>query len=469
MALAKTTEPVAAGAPARTRLLASATFRLALGYTALFALSVLALLGFIYWSTAGFMERQIDATIEADIQGLSERYRLTGLAGLTGLLAERIERGRAGGAVYLLTDARHRRIVGNLPAWPAGASEGAEGWMRFRAGARGAGERHEVRGRHFELRGGFHLLVARDVHDLRETQALIVETLGWGVAITLLLGLAGGTVMSRSVSRRIEAINQTTREIISGDLGRRVPVRGSGDDFDQLTENLNRMLDRIQSLMDGVRQVSDNIAHDLKTPLARLRHDLERLRAGEGDPAARRALVEQALAEADGLLATFRALLRIARIEAGDRGEGFAPVDLGVVVRDVAELYEPVAEERGQRIDVHAAGGVVVRGDRDLLFQAAANLLDNALKYTPEDGSISVEVEAAPGEARLVVADSGPGIPEAERGRVFRRFYRLESSRSTPGNGLGLSLVAAAARLHDADVRLEDNAPGLRVTLVLPA
>ncbi|NIR30610.1 MAG: HAMP domain-containing histidine kinase [Gammaproteobacteria bacterium] len=453
----------------RLRVFRSFTFRLALLYVALFGASVLGLFGFIYWSTAGYMARQTDATIEAEITGLSERYRLTGLAGLTGLIAERVARDPDGSSIYLLTDGDLHPLLGNLESWPEDA-RAKDGWLEFRLG-KGAPEKangHKARARRFELRGGFHLLVGRDVGDLQEVQTLIVETLVWGLAITLVMALGGGVMVSRSVTHRIEAINQTSREIMSGDLDRRVTTTGTGDDFDQLTDNLNEMLDQIQSLMEGVRRVSDNIAHDLRTPLARLRNVLETVRSDQLSPEQQRAHVEQAISEADGLLSTFNALLRIARIESGERREGFAEVDLEALLRDVAELYEPLSEEKGQRFAMRLEPGLKVHGDRDLLFQAFANLLDNAIKYTPEDGQIELYVNIEGDCAAVTVADTGPGIAEEHREQVFQRFSRLEWSRSTPGAGLGLSLVGAVAKLHHAQVRLSDNQPGLRADVRLP-
>ncbi|HSS65547.1 MAG TPA: HAMP domain-containing sensor histidine kinase, partial [Gammaproteobacteria bacterium] len=314
------------------------------------------------------------------------------------------------------------------------------------------------------LRGGFQLLVGRDMHELTETRQLIVRTLGWGFGFTVLLGVAGGAMMSRSTVRRIEAINQTSREIIQGDLSRRIPSEGSGDDFDQLTENLNSMLDQIQTLMDGVRHVSDNIAHDLRTPLTRLRNRLEAINVQtHPDPAD----IQDAIAEADSLLSTFNALMRIARIEAGQRTSGFEPVSLSRLVRDVVELYEPLAHEREQTFTASIEEGLKTSGDRDLLFQAIANVLDNAIKYTPGGGRVEIALSRNDERARVVIRDSGPGIPESERGRVFERFVRLESSRSAPGNGLGLSLVAAVVRIHKADVALGGE-NGLEVALSFP-
>jgi signal transduction histidine kinase len=428
---------------------------------ALFSTSVLLLLGFIYWSTAGYMVRQTDATIQAEVVGLAERYDRTGLAGLSALISERMAREPGSPILYLLADRNFQPLLGNLGHWPEGEIP-KTGWLSFRLEneRNPAGKGHPARARLFKLEGGFNLLVGRDVHELERIQQLIASTLAWGLAITLVLGLLGGTMISRGFLRRIESINDTCREIIYGDLSRRIPMRSADDDFDQLAGNLNNMLDQIEALMAGVRQVSDNIAHDLRTPLARLRNRLELLReqVSEEGP---RDLLDQAAAEADGLLATFKALLRIGQIESGSRRAGFTQVDLAALLRDVIELYEPLADEKGQHIELELASGRTIRGDRDLLFQAFANLLDNAIKYTPGNGRIRVGLTGA----RVSVADNGPGIPEEARDKVFQRFFRLETCRTTPGNGLGLSLVAAVANLHNAGIRLEDNAPGLRVIM----
>ena len=452
------------------RILHSSTFRLVVLYMALVSGSVLVLFGFIYWATAGFMDRQVDVTIEAEIQGLAEQYRQRGLGGLTILIAERVAKDASGSSVYLLADKNLQPIVGNLSRWPAEPLS-AEGWLDFtlrESGPDGSDE-HRARARTFLLVGELRLLVGRDVRDLEATRAVIIGALGWGLAISVGLALAGGLMMTSSMVRRIEAINDTSREIVEGDLTRRIPTSGAGDDFDKLVENLNGMLDRITGLMDSVRQVSDNIAHDLRTPLTRLRSRLEIARAqqGQGETEAR-ASIEQAIEEADSLLSTFQALLRIARIEAEQRREAFAVVDLCQLLTDVAELYEPVAAEREQSINLDLAQPVSVDGDRDLLFQAVANLLDNAIKYTPAGGRIALGLQARGVVVELYVADTGSGIPADQQERVFERFHRLETSRSTPGSGLGLSLVRAVARLHGATIKLRDNRPGVRIALLLP-
>ena len=443
------------------RILRSSTFRLALVYAALFGASVLLLLGFIYWSTAGYMTRQTEALIDAEIDTFAERYRTTGIPGLVALIEERLQ---SDSSVYLLADPAFRPLVGNLDGWPLGPSE-EDGWLEFQI--REGDVVQLALSRTFTLRGGFHLLVGRDVRALTRTKRLITRTLAWGLGLTALLALVGGALMSRSTARRIEAIHRTGLDIMRGDLSHRIPRDGSHDDFDQLAAHLNEMLDRMAASMDEVREVTDNIAHDLRTPLGRLRNQLETLRARPGGDAA--AEVDAAIEEADRLLATFNALLRIARIESGTLRSGFGEVDLTVLLRDLAELYEPAAQERGQRIEVELPPRARVPGDRDLLVQAFANLLDNAIKYSPEGGIIALRLDQRPGEgARVRVSDTGPGIPEGEREAVMRRFYRGESSRTTMGSGLGLSLVDAVARLHRVELTIGGDGRGLVVEWRFP-
>ena len=448
-----------------TRLLRSSTFRLAVLYMALFGASVAVLLTFIYWSTAGYMALQTDDTIEAEVTGLAERYRLSGLDGLIRSIDERVSRKPNGDAVYLLTDDQLTPLIGNLDRWPRVARD-SDGWLNFDLEqATSEGEvTHRGRARPFTLRGGYRLLVGRDMQELDATRSLIVRAIAWGLAITVMMALAGGIMLSRRTMRRLEAINETSRRIMRGDLSRRVPTRSSDDDFDQLADNLNGMLDTIEELMEDVRRVTDNVAHDLRTPLTRLRNRLENLKS---DNDADKSSIEAALADADGLLDTFNALLRIASIESGRRRAAFKSIPLDDVVRDVTELYEPLAEQKQQKLDVSVSDDVRIQGDRDLLFQAFANLLDNAIKYTPQGGSIRVTLDDGASGPRIRIIDSGPGIPQQSRDQVFKRFFRLEESRHTPGNGLGLSLVEAVARLHNASIKLGGE-PGLDVSLAFP-
>ena len=452
------------------RFLRSTTARIALVYLVLFSASVMVLLGFLHWSTAGFMARQTDATIDAEITGLAEQYSQFGTVGLVHAIERRVVGARASRGLYLVTGpAGLAPIAGNLNQWPAETPD-AEGRLTFTleyAGVAG-GEINLGRARVFALDGGLRLLVGRDIRERLEIAGRIRESLAWGMAITVALAAAGGLVISRSMLRRIEAINETSRDIMAGSLSRRVPVRGSGDEFDRLALNLNEMLDRIEALLAGMKEVSDNVAHDLRSPLARLRSRLEAVMMDDGDTADYRRAITATIAEADGLLATFNALLGIAQAEAGTPRQRFADVDGAALLADVAELYAPLAEERGLRLEIASSDRAAVRGDRDLLFQALANLCDNAIKFTPAGGAVRLGLSRADGRARFTVADDGSGIPEPMRDRVRERFVRLDQSRTTPGSGLGLSLVDAVARLHDGTLVLEDGEPGLRAILDLP-
>ncbi|MFZ1413204.1 MAG: HAMP domain-containing sensor histidine kinase [Defluviicoccus sp.] len=423
----------------------------------------------------GAVSRQIDATIDAEIRGLAEQYSQRGTGGLIDILSGRMRAGDRSGALYLLTDPTFRRLAGNLDGWPLEQPD-AEGWVTFPLSdpdpaAKGI---NYGRARVFTLSGGLHLLVGHDVAERVRIAESIEGLLAVGLAVTVGMSLLGGLLMSRSLFRQFDRINQTSREIMAGDMSRRVPQSGRGDEFDQMAANLNAMLDQIELLLAGIKQVTDSIAHDLRTPLGRLRNRLDRALVEEADRAACREAMERAIDDADRLLKTFNALLSIGQAESGAPRRNFEPVDLGALVTDVVDLYEPVAEEKGLSLIVDAGLGATIKGDRTLLFQAVANLLDNSIKFSPADNSgangevglsLGMEAEAA----RIVVWDRGPGISDHQRERVIERFYRLETSRSTPGSGLGLSLVAAVARLHGGRLELTDNAPGLRAELILPA
>jgi len=427
----------------------------------LFAGSMALLLGFLHYATAGYLQRQTDAEISAEAADLANHYGQGGVAALAREVSNKAAANVGRRSVYLLADPERMPMAGNINRWPDEAERDDGGWIEFSLSA-GPGDPEPIRARVYRPGGQLYLLIGRNVADQRSFGQLIVTALGWGLLLAAALAVAGGVATARLIAYRLERINATAREVMAGDLRRRVPRRGANDQFDHLADNLNRMLDRIENLMAGVRQVSDNIAHDLRTPLTRLRWRLEKLREKE-DPE----LLDAAIQEADGLLQTFHALLRIAEVESGSRRR-FATVDLTALAHDVGDLYEPVAAEHEQTLTVNAQPGVEALGDRDVLFQALTNLADNAVKYTPAGGQITLCVAQHAGRVELCMADSGPGVPEDKRGAVLKRFYRLEESRGSPGSGLGLSLVAAVAQLHDGEVILEDNEPGLRVRLILP-
>jgi signal transduction histidine kinase len=458
-----------------TKLFRTTTFRLSLTYLALFSAAAIVAIFYIYWNTTVLLSRQLNQTIDAELKGLAEQYRQGGLDQLVRTVAERS--GTPGNSLYLVADSEGRRLAGNLTAvtpelWDSlGPVEFA-----YQRPATGGVERRLAFANVFRLPSGYRLIVGRDIEDRRELARLVRSAMLWGLGVMALFGIGGGYWVSRKLLARIDALAATTRTIMDGDLTGRLPVTGSGDELDRLSESLNLMLARIEQLMAGLREVSDNIAHDLKTPLNRLRNRVEQaLREPYGEVAYREAL-ERTIEEADGLIKTFNALLSIARLEAGAGGENREKLDVSALLRDVAELYEPVAEERGIELRAETDGPIFVRADRQLLGQAIANLIDNALKYgAPERSSgngsrpeVEVSVRTRESTAEIVVTDRGPGVPVPDRERVLGRFVRLEASRSEPGSGLGLSLVAAVARLHGGTLRLEDNEPGLRVVLALP-
>jgi signal transduction histidine kinase len=449
------------------KTLRSSTLRLALVCVALFGAAVLLLLGYVYWSTAGYLRDHADRRVAAERAALVADFGRAGRDGLAAAIRARVAAPRLDGGVYLLTDASYAVLAGNLRSWPP-ALHGTAGWGSFRVpAATAAAGRPLLRASYETLADGSHLLVGENIDDLDRFIATIKTALAWGVALMLVLaGMAGVSVTRRTVGR-IEAINATSREIMASGLGRRIALRGTHDEWDQLAENLNAMLQRIEDLVRENKQVSDNIAHDLRTPLTRLRGRLESAYTGGQVSAGDRALIGDTIQDLDQVLRTFSSLLRIAQIEAPGRRAGFRVIDLAETAAQVAELFDAAAEEKGGHIAFSGGARVPVLGDRDLLFDALSNLLDNAIRHGGA-GEIAVAVaEDATGPV-VSVADHGPGIPADQQPHVFKRFYRLERSRSSPGNGLGLSLVAAVAQLHDARIDVADNHPGLRISLRFP-
>ncbi|ALG69283.2 sensor histidine kinase [Beggiatoa leptomitoformis] len=451
------------------KLLNTSTFRVTLIYMGLFGMSALLLMGFIYWATVSYIATQTDETIEADVIGLNDQYRRSGLVGLVTLLQDRIIRNPNMSSIYAVIRKDGSVIVGNLnrvPPIPPDVNE----WITFEFSQwwNGKPEIYKARARFFFIGDNYHLLIGRDIRALEFTQHLITNALLWGLAITLALALFGGLMMSWSSVRRLESINNSIRRIMHGDLSQRIPNRGTQDDFDQLAENLNAMLAQLEKLMNGIRQVTDNVAHDLRTPLTRLRNRLEELRETALNDNQDQ-LVEKNIAEADKLLHTFNALLRIGRLESGCHRSELIMIDLSQLLLDAIEFYEVLATEKQQTLTTHVAPALMIEGDRDLLFQAIVNLLDNAIKYTPENGYIDIALQQTDDNLLFSVTDTGQGIPDGYKEKVLERFFRMENSRSTAGNGLGLSLVAAVVSYHQAQMVLEDNTPtGLRVVLTLP-
>ena len=446
------------------RLFRTSVFQLTLAYAALFAISMGALSVIVYWTTFGYLERQNNAVIEAEINGLSEQYERSGLAGLAEIINERVERDTERRSVYLLADAIGRPLAGNVD-WPATADAATGEWLDFvRRDARG--RETPVRAALLRVGPGFRLLVGRDIRELAAIRNVLRSAAMYGITLALALALVGGLLMALSTQRRLAELNRTTRQIIAGDLHQRAPLKGSHDEHDELASNVNAMLDQIENLLAGMRHVADSVAHDLRGPLTRLRNRLETLASAE-QPSHED--LAECVRQLDQVLETFNALLRIARVESGAYRSAFKPVDLALIVRDVCELYQAAADERHLRLVAEPKAAVEVFGDRELLAQALTNLLDNAVKYTPTGGTITVSLEQERDKARLSVADTGPGVPETDRNRVLQRFTRLDQARSQPGAGLGLALVNAVTMQHHGRLQLGDNRPGLIVTLELPA
>ena len=448
------------------KTLTSSTFRLALIAIGTFGVIVSAIFSYVYLSTSSYVRSRSDRAIMTEYSSLKSAYERSGRDGLTGLLQQRIADSNLADNVYLLADPSSARLAGNLGAWPSAAAA-AGGWIEFRAEEPlpNATMRPLLRAMTGTFPGGDRLLVGRDISELDgfadQIKTAVISSV---VLIFVLAGVASILVTRRTVGR-IEQINATSRAIMQSSLDRRIPLRGSHDEWDRVAENLNLMLDRIETLVGEVKQVSDNVAHDLRTPLTRMRGRLEKAyhgqRAGEDD----QSLIGDTIADLDAVLRMFASITRIAQIETQARMDAFRTVNLVDIAGEVVELYDAAAEQDGTSLTVAGDRELLVTGDRDLIFDAIANLVDNALKHGRAGGHVIVTNENLDGRPVISIADDGPGIPIEEREHVFKRFYRIEHSRYTSGNGLGLSLVAAVARLHEARIEMLDNAPGLKVRL----
>jgi signal transduction histidine kinase len=445
--------------------LRTTTFRLALLYAGVFCISFVAVFVVIYWTADTLATRERREAIQDDMEGLRAAFVSGGVDGVAAAIELRVKPGQVSQGIYYMFSPLTKRNAGNITGWPANPEMDGP-WMRFQVGFEefGSSEKHIIEALPAALPLEYRLLVGRDTYTQLRFQSAITRAFLASLAVMLAIGVVGGLVMSRTILRRIDSINQAAERIMRAGVKHRMPVRGRDDEFDRLAENLNRMLDEIERLLGSIRAVTNNIAHDLRSPLSRLRNRLEAALA-DHDTERRHETIERAIAETDSMLATFNALLSIADAEAGTSRGNLLPVDLVALGHDVAELYEPLVEEQGLVFETSLDGPATVSGNRQLLFQAIGNLIDNATKYGAGGGRVRLAVHNGAGGPEVVVADRGPGIPESDRTRVLERFVRLDSSRSTPGNGLGLSLVAAIARLHDAALKLDDNAPGLRVTL----
>lgn len=447
----------------RTRLFRTSSFRLAAIYLALFTVSVVILGAVVYAVVRSEVVAEIDQDIQGESAGLISEYAAHGRERLESLIA--LRSGIAGSFVYGLVDASGKLLAGEMTAPP-----GAAGWTIVHESEGDEGGREAsvaVRALVTRLDDGGALIVADEWRGARGPAHALFTAFAWALAATLVLGTIGGVLLSSQALRRIEAMRSAAQGIIAGDWRRRIPTTGANDELDHLARTFNLMFDRIESLLEAHKSVGAAVAHDLRRPLTRMAQRLETLLGREATRDETVKAIEAAIADIHGVLAIFNAILRIGQIESGGRRAGFRPVDLAAAARDVVEAFQPAAEEEGKTLVADLNAPLPLSGDRELLTQMVANLIDNALRHTPPKTRIVVASVRRGGAGRLIVSDDGPGVPEPERQRIFERFYRLDAARSTPGDGLGLSLVAAVADLHAMAYAAEDNAPGLRIVFDL--
>ncbi len=445
--------------------LRSAGIRFALIFALVFGASAVTLAYSLWSATVGLLQRQVEVAIINDATALNEHESVGGLTALIAALHDRLAENVDGENIYLLIDPLGNRIIGNLDHWPAGLDQ-TNAWYQLPVTQQGMKSVALLRA--FRLDAGLQLLVGRDVRARAQLSGVLRDNLLLALAIMAVLGI-GAAILIRSIFRRmIRDISATTRAIARGDLSRRVARSGAGDEFDELAEMINDMLERIARLMDGVRHVSNAIAHDLRTPITRARTRLEDASLHAATAEDLRGAIERATLDLDSIVGVFEALLRIAEIEAGSRRAAFAPIDLAPLLHDIDELYRAVAEEQGLRLETRIAESLPMLGDRELIQQAVANLLDNAFKFSTAGAAIFLTAELETTTISIGIADQGPGIARADRERATERFFRAESARSTSGSGLGLALVTAVAQLHNGTLRLLDNHPGLKAVICLP-
>lgn len=447
-------------------MLRNARTRLALAASLLGLLATALVLGVFTWTTRAVIEGETRQVVTTELTGLSDDYASLGTLGLARAINRRMADAAERDAIYLLTDAQGRKIAGNLQAWPPTVRPGS-GWITLELYRTDSDRPVTVSAASVRLRGGERLLVGRDSEGQARYDRALWQAGALALLAAALLSLATGWLLSRLVFSRLSEIARTADTIMTGDLDRRVPLRGTGDELDRLSETLNAMLDRISELVTHLRTTTDSLAHDLRSPLTRLRGQIDQMSAPDLDDAARAELATRALGEADHLLRVFTALTQIARAEAGLGREDFAPVDLGALTAELADLYGPAAADRNIAL-VPTGQAPPLSGSRTLLAQALSNLIENALRHAPPHSAITLSLDSTTAETVLTVADTGPGIPDSERDRVQERFVTLDPARSTRGAGLGLALVQAIARLHGGRLVLSDNAPGLRASLHLP-
>ena len=448
------------------KTLSSSTFKLALIAIGTFGVIVSVIFSYVYLSTSSYVRSRSDRAIMTEYLNLQGAYERSGRDGLITLIQQRVANKSFADNVYILVDPSLAILAGNLKAWPSTVAA-ARGWTEFRAPETlpNATNRPLLRAILETFPSGDRLLVGTDISDLDRFADQIKTAVISIVALIFVLAAVASILVTRRTVGRIESINATSRAIMLSGLDKRIPLRGTHDEWDRVAENLNLMLDRIETLMGEVTQVSDNVAHDLRTPLTRMRGRLEKAYHGQRIAEDDQSLIGDTIADLDAVLRIFSSLTRIAQIETQVRKGGFRTVNLVEIASEVVELYDAAAEPDGTRLAVVGDREVLVTGDRDLIFDAIANLVDNAIKHGRAGGQVVVANENIDGRPVISIADDGPGIPADEYAHVFKRFYRLEHSRYTPGNGLGLSLVAAVARLHGARIEMLDNSPGLKFSL----
>jgi signal transduction histidine kinase len=457
-------------------ILKTFTFRLTLVYVGLFSLSVIILFAFIYSFEMNHLQTLVSDAIRTQYNYVIDEFKKNGTLGVEARIKELIADDDEGNEIYLLVDQKYKKLAGNINAWPAGAVKEASfekigQWVHFRMELHNIGSTSpniNVRAIMIPLSKTRYLLVGQTQEATQRIEQAIIGTFWASLMLTLAMAFLGALIMTRSVIRRINVINRSAYTIMHGNLSVRIPFTRGGDEFDDLSSNLNQMLDKIEALLKSLSQFANNIAHDLRSPLNRIinRLDAGLRNMGKDDPAYK--LLDKNIRDMQELVGTFNSILNISELEANTEFRSFETCDIQVIVSSLVEFYEPYASEKNITLVTDIGASINVYGEKNLLTQAFANLIDNALKFTPEGGKVTIACETGQGRKDIIITDSGPGIPQAYRDKVFEKFFRLEQSRNTKGNGLGLSLVAAIARIHNATIALEDNNPGLKVIVSFP-
>ncbi len=454
-----------------SRIIKTFTFRLASVYIGLFSISVVILFGFIYTFAMGYVQAQVSDTVRMQYGYLLNEYHQNGSSGVEARINELVSADDDGTEIYLLVNNKNEKLAGNLNEWPTNALQESSfekngNWINFQIeGAKYNQQNVKVKAITIPLSKWRTLLVGKTLQNTEKIEQIIVQTFWASLLVTLIMAFFGALVITRSVMNRINVINRSAYTIMHGELSTRIPFTKGGDEFDDLSSNLNNMLDKIEMLLKSLGQFANNIAHDLRSPLNRI---VNRLDAGlrnidEENPA--RNLLEKNIADMHELIGTFNSILKISELEANIEFRDFKPCNLQKIIENMVEFYEPYAAEKDIVLINHITSDIMINGEKNLLTQAFTNVLDNAIKFTPKGGRVDIFCEQSEGIIDVIIADNGVGIPSDYMDKVFEKFFRLEQSRHTKGNGLGLSLVDAIASIHNAEVVLSDNNPGLRVCL----